>query len=80
MPAEQRVTVVVEDAHLPRIDEVADELRREGMHVDDVHPLTGTIIGSVPPGDLQACREVVGVQSVQAQREFRVEPPDADVQ
>jgi hypothetical protein len=80
MPAEQKVTVVVEDEHQPRIDDVAEELRREGMHVDAVHPLTGTILGSVTGERLQAVRKVAGVKSVQPQRGFRIAPPDADVQ
>ncbi len=80
MVDEENVTVVVEDDYQSRIADVADGLRRLGMRVDVVHPLTGTITGAVTTERLSAVRAVAGVKSVRSRRDFRIAPPDADVQ
>jgi ligand-binding sensor domain-containing protein len=74
------VSVTVDDEHLARIDDVAAELRANGMQVDRVLDQLGVISGSVPEDRQQSLRAVAGVQSVEASRHFQQPPPDAPVQ
>ena len=73
-----RATVSVDDEHLDRLDHVLDRLRELGLEVDEVLPNIGIVTGST--ADPDALRGVDGVLSVDAQREFRIPPPDEEVQ
>lgn len=74
------VTVVVDDAHLSTIDEVAAELRSGGMHVTQVLTEAGVISGSIPDGRKQALQRVAGVESIDEQTRFDLPPPESSIQ
>jgi hypothetical protein len=74
------VIVLLDDEGLNRVDEALRDLRAAGLSVHKVMPSIGTITGSVEEKHLQKLRHVRGVSSVEISREYRVPPPDSEVQ
>lgn len=74
------VTVTIDDEHRDRIDEIAAELRRGGMRVDQVLRAIGAICGSVPADRRTVLGSVAGVASVEDATVFQLPPPDSDIQ
>ncbi len=75
------VKVLVDDDHLPKIDEVASALSQAGLSVGQTLRSTGVITGSVSDtGKTDALRQVAGVVGVEVSREIQLPPPDAPVQ
>jgi hypothetical protein len=75
-----RISVCVRDDHLDLIDEVVRRLEGAGVEVDQVLRPLGVIIGSAPGPGWRAIGQLAGVASVEAERQVRLPPPDADVQ
>ena len=75
-----RVTVTVDEDHLARIDELADQLRVAGMQVEQVLPSVGAITGSVSTSQRQSVESMPGVAAVEDETSFKIAPPDADIQ
>lgn len=75
-----RVSVTVDDEHVDRIDEVAAALRAAGLDVTDVLGATGVITGTVADDRRDALADLNGVESVAADVDYRLPPPDAPVQ
>ena len=75
-----RIIVTVDDAFVGRIDQVAQNLRRAGMTIDQVLSATGAITGSIAAGKLGAVRRLPGVASVEPDSEFRIPPPESEIQ
>ena len=73
-----QVTVTVDEDHLSSLDQVVDELRSHGMHVDAVLETLGMVTGSTT--DVERLRDVDGVSGVDAQLEHRIPPPEEDIQ
>lgn len=71
--------VTVDDEHLPRIAQVADQLRAKGMTVESMMVTLGLISGSACVGTTEFCH-VPGVMTVEEQPQFELPPSDADVQ
>ncbi len=81
MSGRVEVNVLVDDDHLPQIDEVAAALGRAGLAVGQTLRATGVIQGSVADaGATDALRQVAGVAGVEVNREVKIPPPDAPVQ
>lgn len=76
----ERVTVTVDDEHLDRIEDLADQLRAAGMQVHQVLRSVGIITGEVAGPARPAIARLPGVASVEDQRIFQLPPPDADIQ
>lgn len=75
------VSVLVDDEHLGKIDEVASALSRAGLRVDQTLRSTGVITGSVgDKGLTDDLRQVPGVVGVEVTRDIQLPPPDAPVQ
>ena len=75
------VTVLVEEAHLGAIDDVAAALRSAGLRRDVALPATGVITGAVDDeAALAALRGIAGVESVERAQEIQLPPPDAPQQ
>lgn len=75
-----RITVTIDDDHLGRADEVADQLRAAGMTVEQVLGTVGIITGSVAPAARASVAAVPGVAAVEEETTFRIAPPDAEIQ
>lgn len=79
---EQKVEVLVsvDDAHLEKVHDVAEELRSAGMDVHEALPELGTISGAVELDRMAKLEGVPGVAGLERGREVSIPPPDADVQ
>ncbi len=76
-----QVNVLVDDEHLPAIDEVASALGEAGLTVAQTLRSVGVITGSVSDsGQTDALRQIAGVVGVEVNREVQLPPPDAPVQ
>lgn len=80
VPAEEAVTVTVAGDHIARLDSLAESLRAAGMTVDRVLDAVGVITGTLPAGRREAVEALPGVGAVETQTEYRLAPPDSDVQ
>ena len=73
--------MTVAASHLASIAELVQRLRKAGMEVEQVPPVIGVITGTVPASSsLGSLSAVVGVASIEQQRQFRIPSPDAVVQ
>ncbi|MBW0114602.1 hypothetical protein [Pseudonocardia abyssalis] len=77
----EQVSVSVDDAHVERIDEVAERCRAAGMDVHYVLAAVGMITGSIESGDVRtALGALPGVAAVEQQHTFRLPPPSSPIQ
>lgn len=74
------ITITVDDDHVGRINDVANQLRDAGMQVHQVLGSAGIITGAVTDAQRPAIAQVPGVASVENQQEFQLPPPDSDIQ
>ncbi|MGH3788775.1 MAG: hypothetical protein ACRDRG_20000 [Pseudonocardiaceae bacterium] len=74
------ITITVDDDHVGRINDLANQLRAAGMQVHQVLGAAGIITGAVPDAQRPAIAQVPGVASVENQQEFQLPPPDSDIQ
>jgi hypothetical protein len=74
------VNVTVDDAHLDKIDDVAAELRRRGMHIDQLLGGVGVISGSAPDEAQERLSDVDGVEAVETTTSFQLPHRDSPVQ
>jgi len=74
------VNVTVSDDHLDKIDDVAAELRRRGMHIDQMLGVAGVISGSVSDEAQEQLSNVAGVDAVEKTASFQLPHPESPVQ
>lgn len=74
------VVILIDDDNITRMDEVLKDLRACGLSVHKVMPSLGTVTGSVERHHMEKLRRLRGVASVDVSREYRVPPPDSEVQ
>jgi hypothetical protein len=68
----ERVSVTVDDQHLPEIQTVAIALESAGMRVEQILASTGIITGEVPQSKIEALKRVPGVVDVEIDQEMWV--------
>jgi hypothetical protein len=78
--AQHRVKITVDDDHLAVVEDVVAALRDAGLGVHQVNRRTGTIIGVVSTNQREGLSRVSGIASIEPVAEFRLAPPDADLQ
>jgi hypothetical protein len=76
----RRVSVSVDDEHLPAIGVVVDALRQQGMQVEQVLDQLGIISGVVPDGAEASLMGVEGVMSIDESQGYQLPPPDSPLQ
>jgi predicted deacylase len=74
------IIVTVTDEALQAIDNVAESLQAQGMHIGRVLQSSGVISGSAPAAKMTALRKVKGVHSVEPELEATLPPPDSKLQ
>ena len=74
------VVISVDSGSLSRIEDVAEELRTSGLSVKKIMPAIGTITGSVEETRMGKLRSVRGIVAVEVSREYRVPPPQSNIQ
>ncbi|GAB3843183.1 hypothetical protein [Nesterenkonia populi] len=84
--AEKEWVITVKDDHLHRLDEVVAELEAAGLRVDRVLSLLGQVTGrtsmdeEAPDAGRASLCSALGVASVDAAVQHRLDPPDSAVQ
>ena len=78
--AEVNVSVSVADDSMDRFSEVVRRLKDAGLDVEQELEEIGVVTGSIDPEKADSLREIEGVSHVERSREFRIAPPDSDVQ
>jgi TolA-binding protein len=71
-----QVSVFVDNAHLPQIEQVSQQLQSSGMNVEQILASIGVINGSIP-SDLD---QIEGEQSVELQQGYQLAPPNSELQ
>lgn len=66
----ERVVVTLGEEWLNDPDTAAEELRRSGMHVEQVLDQLGVVTGSLPPDAVEKVRGLSGVLAVEAEETF----------
>lgn len=80
MMAEVNVSVSVADGSMDRFSEVVRRLKEAGLDVEQELGEIGVVTGSIDPEKAESLREIEGVSHVERSREFRIAPPDSDIQ
>ncbi|PSB03375.1 ketohydroxyglutarate aldolase [Merismopedia glauca] len=75
-----KISVSVDEAHLPQIQEVSQHLQSSGMKVDQTLSSIGIISGSIPEDRLNSLRQIDGVQNVETQQSYQLAPPNSNIQ
>ena len=78
--AKAKVSLLVDDDNLHRLDDVVKQIKGVGMDVDQILKSSGVVTGSVDPKKLAILKKIKGVSSVEAEREFQTAPPGSDLQ
>ncbi len=78
--AEVNVSVSVGDGSMDRFSEVVRLLKGAGLDVEQELEEIGVVTGSIDPEKAESLREIEGVSHVERSREFRIAPPDSDIQ
>jgi hypothetical protein len=64
---EKKFIAVVEEAHVDKINDIADKMKQEGVNVDQVLSMTGIITGSAY--NLDNLNNVEGIKSIEEDKE-----------
>lgn len=75
----KQFVVTVDDDHVSKINEVAQELRAKGMDVESVMEATGMISGSYSKS-ASGLEKIPGVLSVEEPPQIQLPPPGSPVQ
>lgn len=75
-----KITVTVVEGHIYTTQQVAEQLRSNGMKVERVLDAVGIITGSAPDEARPALEALEGVASVDEEVRFQLPGPDDDVQ
>lgn len=72
--------VTVQSQYLDRVQEVTEHLESAGLKVERVLGTLGQIVGRAEEAKRPTLAGVEGVQSVDPDRQFRIAPPDSEIQ
>ena len=75
-----QINVSIDDAYIDQIQEVADRLKDTGMDVEQTMQIVGVVTGSIDSDKISSLYSVEGVQAVESQRTYQLNPPDSDIQ
>jgi hypothetical protein len=75
-----QVSVSVDHAHLPQIEQISQQLQSSGMNVEQTLASIGVINGSIPSEQLDRLYQIEGVQNVEPQQSYQLPPPNSDLQ
>jgi hypothetical protein len=75
-----QISVSVDDAHLPQIEQISEQLKSSGMNVEQTLSTIGVINGSIQSDRLNSLDQIEGVKSVEPQQGYQLAPPSSDIQ
>ncbi|HIK07948.1 MAG TPA: ketohydroxyglutarate aldolase [Trichormus sp. M33_DOE_039] len=74
------LSVAVEDSYMDKIQEVAQKLQSAGMNIEQVLNTVGIITGSCDSEKEESLSQIEGVSHVERSREYKLAPPESDLQ
>lgn len=74
------VSVCLDDAHLSQIEQIAQKLQSSGMTGTQTLPNIGIINGSIASEQLNRVAQIEGVQTVEPQQTYQINPPSSHIQ
>lgn len=74
------LSVAVEDSYINKIQEVAQKLQSAGMNIEQVLNTVGIITGSCDSEKVESLSQIEGVSHVERSREYKLAPPESDLQ
>ncbi|UKO99138.1 ketohydroxyglutarate aldolase [Nostoc sp. UHCC 0870] len=74
------LSIAVDEKYIDHIQEVAQNLESSGMNVGQLLENLGIITGSCDSEKVDALAQVEGVSHVELSREYKLPPPESDVQ
>lgn len=78
--SEVKISVSVDDAHLPRMQQISQQLQSSGMKIEQTLSSIGVICGSIQSDKLNSLYQVEGVKNIESQQGYQLAPPDSNVQ
>ncbi len=74
------VSICVDDAHISQIEQIAQKLQSSGMTVTQTLPNIGIINGSIASEQLNNVAQIEGVQTIEPQQTYQLNPPSSHIQ
>ncbi|MDZ8239290.1 MAG: ketohydroxyglutarate aldolase [Nostoc sp. ChiQUE01a] len=74
------LSIAVDENYIDQIQEVAQNLQSAGMNVEQLLDKLGIITGSIDSAKVEALSKVEGVSHVEISREYKLAPPESDLQ
>jgi hypothetical protein len=74
------LSIAVDEQYLDQMLEVAQNLQSAGMNVEQLLEKIGIITGSCDSENVEALSQVAGVYHVEISREYKLAPPESDIQ
>ena len=75
-----KLSVSVQDDHIPRFADVVDRLKKAGFEVENALETTGVVTGAIDDAKAQELKKIAGVGHVEEQREYQIAPPESSIQ
>lgn len=75
-----QISVSVDDAHLPEIEKISQELRSAGVSVEQTLSSIGVISGSIESKLINNLYQIKGVKQVEQQGTYQLAPPNSTIQ
>lgn len=72
--------VMVDTAHLDKLDEVTAKLKQAGLQKCNVLKEIGAVTGSATAEAVSKIEKVAGVSAVERSRGIQLAPPDSEIQ
>ncbi|OCQ99048.1 ketohydroxyglutarate aldolase [Nostoc sp. MBR 210] len=74
------LSIVVDEKYRDQIHEVSQKLQTAGMKVEQILGNLGIITGSYDSEKIDFLSQVEGVTHVEPSREYKLAPPESDIQ
>lgn len=74
------LSIAIDENHIDQILEVSQNLQSAGMNVEQLLDKLGIITGSCDSEKVESLSRVEGVSHVELSREYKLAPPESDVQ
>ncbi|ACB49943.1 hypothetical protein cce_0592 [Crocosphaera subtropica ATCC 51142] len=75
-----QVSICVDDAHLSKIEQIAQKLQSSGMTVTQTLANIGIINGSISSEQLNHVAQIEGVETIERQQTYQLNPPSSHIQ
>ena len=75
-----KISVCIDDAHLPSVEKIAQQLQSAGVSVEQSLAGIGIISGSIDRDRIQSLYEIEGVKQIEQQEVYQIAPPNSAIQ